>query len=226
MLDVMSGATQFNRWMADTLRPFMAGDVLELGAGIGNLTTLLATGSQRYVATDLDEHLLARLRARVGARPNLTTAVCDITDARDLQPFRESMDTVICLNVLEHLKDDVRALGNIRSCLKPGGRALILVPQGMAVFGSLDEVLEHQRRYAKEELEDKMTAAGFQVDRMLAFNRMTYLGWFFNSRILRKRTLSRVQLRLFDTFVPLWRRLDPWLPWPPTSLIGVGVRES
>jgi 2-polyprenyl-3-methyl-5-hydroxy-6-metoxy-1,4-benzoquinol methylase len=226
MLDAMSSAKRFNQWMADTLLPFISGDVLELGAGIGNLTTLLCSGAGRYVATDLDNQALTRLRARVEHWPNVTTAECDIAKASDFERFRDSMDTVVCLNVLEHVEDDVTALRSIHSCLKPGGRAVILVPQGMQVFGSLDEVLEHLRRYSTAELHAKMTAAGFHVERILKFNRMTYLGWFLNSRILRRRTLSRMQLRVFELLVPVWRRIDRFLPWPPTSIIGIGIRES
>lgn len=225
MLEAMAGATRFNQWMADTLLPYVSGDVLELGAGIGNLTMLLCSAGGRYVATDLDGHALTRLRKRAQHCPGLLTAPCNITRPADFERYRNSMDTVVCLNVLEHVEDDLTALKNIRSCLKPGGRALILVPQGMRVFGSLDEVLEHRRRYSKTEVQNKMEAAGFRIQRMLQFNRMTYPGWFLNSRILQRRTLSMMQLRLFERLVPVWRRIDRFLPWPPTSLIGIGVRE-
>lgn len=225
ILEVMSGAKRFNQWMADTLLPYITGNVLELGAGIGNLSMLLSSRGNGYVATDLDCQALDRLRARVH-RSDLVTAKCDITKPSDFANYRDSMDTVLCLNVLEHIEDDVPALRNIYSCLKPGGRALILVPQGMRVFGSLDEVLEHCRRYSKTELRTKMTTAGFRMERTLEFNRMTYPGWFLNSRILRRRSLSRRQLRLFDALVPLWRRIDRFLPWPSTSIIGIGVRET
>lgn len=226
MLDAMSRAKRFNRWMADTLRPFVKGDTLEIGAGIGNLTTLLSPGECRYVASDMDEKLLQRLRSRVAPRPNLTTVSVDLTRPSDFDLFHRSMDTVLCLNVLEHLDDDLGALRILFSCLRPGGRALVLVPQGRRVFGSLDRVLEHRRRYSEPELQQKMIAAGFRIERMLRFNRMTYPGWFLNSRVLRRRTLSRTQLAIFDLLVPLWRRIDRFLPWPPTSLIAVGLRET
>jgi len=71
-----------------------------------------------------------------------------------------------------------------------------------------------------------MAAAGLRVERMLAFNRITYPAWFLNGRILRRKTLGRVQLKLFDRLVPLWRAIDCLLPWPPTSIIGIGVRDN
>ncbi len=226
MLHQMSGAKRFNRWMADTLLTFVRGDVLELGAGIGNLTVLLCSGHRRYVATDIDNELLRFLQTRVPRQCHLTTASCDLTNPSAFLPFHNGFDTVVCLNTLEHVEDDSSALQNIYSCLRPSGRALILVPQGMGAFGSLDDVLGHRRRYSKLELQSKMAAAGFHLERIWEFNRATYPGWFLNSRILHRRTLSRVQLRLFDFLVPALRGIDRFLPWPSTSLIAIGVREN
>ncbi len=210
--------------MADTLLPYIAGDVLEIGAGIGNLTSMLANRN-RYVAVDISEENLSRLKTRLPHLTNLVTVVGDAANASDLEPFARQIDTVICLNVLEHIQDDGTALRNIYRCLKSGGRALILVPQGMAVFGTLDEMLQHCRRYSNAELQRKMASAGFRIEKTIEFNRITYPGWLLNGRLLRRRHVSRRQLRLFDLAVPLSRRIDRFLPWPATSLIAVGVRD-
>jgi 2-polyprenyl-3-methyl-5-hydroxy-6-metoxy-1,4-benzoquinol methylase len=222
MLVAMSTARRFNRWMAETISPFIVGDVLELGAGMGNLTVLLAEGRPSYTATDTDAQHLSELHSRTTELTNLKIRVCDFSKAEDIAPLLRSADTVICLNVLEHVPDDVAGLRNIRQCLRPGGTAIVLVPQGKNAFGSLDEVLEHKRRYSEKELQEKMQAAGFEVTRMIHFNRATWPGWYLNSRILRKRRLSLFQLRLFDLGVPLWRRVDNRLPWPPTSIMAIG----
>lgn len=226
MLRAMEDARRFNQWMADTIRPFMGDDVLEIGAGIGNLTKLLCPGRTRYVVSDIDSSYLSHLRSQLQNLPNVTTAVCDLQNSGDFEPFRGSMDTLVCLNVLEHIEDDRRGLRNIHASLKPGGRAIVLVPQGAAAFGTIDEVLGHCRRYSQAELEQKMKAAGFRIERMLKFNRVTYPGWILNGRILRRRTLSRLQLHTFDLLVPFWRRIDPFLPWPPTSLIAVAIKAQ
>lgn len=223
MLVAMSRATRFNRWMADVIAPWIGGDVLELGAGIGNLTVMLASGEHRYTATDTDREHLFELNARTDTRPHVELAVCDFSDARNMLNFQQSADTVICLNALEHVENDTASLLNIRQCLRPGGVAIVLVPQGPAAFGSMDEVLEHKRRYTRAELQEKMSTAGFQVKQISDFNRATWPGWYINSRLLRRRTLSHLQLRLFDALVPVFRRIDDKLPWPPTSLIGIGI---
>jgi glycosyltransferase involved in cell wall biosynthesis/ubiquinone/menaquinone biosynthesis C-methylase UbiE len=222
ILDSLAGTKRFNRWMADTVRPLVGRHVLELGAGIGNMTQHLARGRKVYVASDIDEEHLARLRVRFRGRPNLEIRRCDLCDPADFGPLEGSFDSVVCLNVLEHVEDDLGALRNIFSALKPGGRAIILVPQDQRAYGTLDEVLGHYRRYSEAQLRERMEAAGFEVERMLDFNRVTRPGWRFNGQVLKRRSFSRFQLRVFDTLVPLWRRIDRHLPWPAVSVIAIG----
>jgi SAM-dependent methyltransferase len=224
MLGAMEHAPRFNRWMAGTLKPFLGDRVLEIGAGIGNLTRLLCANQACYVVSDIDRYHLAQLKSQLRDRANVSVVSCDLQNSDDFRRFSESMDTAICINVLEHIEDDLRGLCNLHSALVPGGRAIVLVPQGENVYGTMDETLGHYRRYSKETLEVQMSQAGFHVERMIEFNRVTYPGWFLNGRILRRRSVSRVQLWSFDLLVPLWKRVDALLPWPPTSLIAIGIR--
>ena len=222
ILDSLAGTKRFNKWMADTVRPLLGARVLELGAGIGNMTQHLARGRKIYVASDIDQEHMARLRVRFRGRPNLEIRQCDLSDAGDFQPMRGMFDSVVCLNVMEHVEDDLGALRNIFSALRPGGRAVILVPQDQKAFGTLDEVLGHCRRYSEEQLRARMEEAGFEVERVLYFNRVTRPAWRFNGQVLKRRSVGRLQLGIFDVLVPLWRRIDGYFPWPAVSLIAVG----
>lgn len=141
--------------MADTIRPYLGKRTMELGAGIGNLSVQLAKGMRRYLATGIDAEHLSRLRNRLQHRRNCEVHHCDLESAKDFAPFPDSFDSVVCLNVLEHVENDLFGLSNIRSVLAPGGRAVILVPEGMSVYGTLDEVLGHHRRYS-----DQRTSSG------------------------------------------------------------------
>jgi len=226
ILEALSGARNFNRWMADTIRPYAGKRVLEIGAGIGNLTRHLAARRERYIATDIDEEHLARLRVRLQHRPNLEIRRCDLAVAEDFEPLRGAVDSVVCLNVLEHIADDLAGLRRIYSSLEPGGRAIILVPQDQKLFGTLDEALGHYRRYSGPELQARMEQTGFRVERMFEFNRVTRPGWYLNGQLLRRSKISPLQLRAFDGLVWLWRRVDRLLPWAATSLIAVGVKQS
>jgi glycosyltransferase involved in cell wall biosynthesis len=226
MLVAMSGARRFNKWMADTISPWVSGDVIEVGAGIGNLTVLLAPGCRNYLATDTDTEHLSELRSRTAYRRNVQIEICEFSNPIQVAPLRQTADTIVCLNVLEHVAEDRSCLNNIYQCLKPHGKAIILVPQGPSAFGSMDEVLDHKRRYTEADLRQKMLDAGFEVTQVVPFNRATWPGWYLNSRILKRRTLSRFQLAIFDWLVPLWRKIDSRLPWPPTSLIAIGAAKD
>jgi glycosyltransferase involved in cell wall biosynthesis len=226
ILDSLAGTRRFNRWMADTIRPLLGARVLEIGAGIGNMTQHLARSRKLYVATDLDEEHLARLRVRFQNRPNLRCFPCNLVDSAGFAALGERFDSVVCLNVLEHVEDDLQGLRNIRSALEPGGRAIILVPQDQSVYGTLDEVLGHCRRYSAEQLRARMEEAGFRVERVFEFNRITRPGWYLNGRVLKRRDFGGFQLRVFDLLVPVWKRIDSGLPWPAVSVIGVGVNPG
>jgi SAM-dependent methyltransferase len=225
-LHALSGAPRFNAWMADAVRPFLGSCVLEIGAGIGNLTHALVPRRKRYIATDIDGEHLARLHTRFHHRPNLEIRSCNLADSNDFLPLLEQVDTVVCLNVLEHLEDDLAGLRNIYSALRPGGRAVILVPHGQEVFGTLDTALGHWRRYSRDGLRNRIEQVGLEVEHILDFNRISRPAWYVSGRILKRSVLGAGQMRLFDRFVWLWRRLDKVLPWPPTSIIAVASRPQ
>jgi SAM-dependent methyltransferase len=226
ILDALAHTPRFNEWMASTIRPYLGPTVLELGAGIGNLTLRLSKGRKRYIATDIDPEHLGRLHTRFGARPNIAIRRCDLEQPDDFAPLAASVSSVVCLNVLEHVGDDMQGLRNIGTALGPGGRAIVLVPNDPQLYGTLDRVLEHHRRYSKEELASKLEMTGFEVERIIDFNRVTRPGWIINGLILRRVSFGRVQLWFFDRFVWLWRRMDSWLPWGPVSIIAIARKRA
>lgn len=225
ILHAFSYAPKFNAWMADTIRPHLGRRVLEIGAGMGNLTRQLFKGPMHYMATDIDREHLDRLQNRFIGRPNLQTRVYDVTNASDFDTLAEQVDTVVCLNVIEHVVDDLNALRNIHRTIQPGGKAIILVPQGPEIFGTMDKALGHIRRYSQSQLRDVMRQAGFNIECVIEFNRISRPGWYINGRLLKRRKISHLQLRVFDGLVWLWRKIDRRLPWPATSLIVIGVKN-
>jgi len=225
ILDALAQTPCFNRWMAATVEPWAGTRVLEIGAGIGNLSQYLAPRKKRYIASDIDAEHLARLRVRFQNRPNMELVRCDLALPEDFAALEGQSDTVICLNVLEHIADDAVGMRNIASALEPGGRAIVLVPQDQRIYGTLDKVLGHYRRYAEPELRARMEEAGLEVERVLHFNRATRYAWWFNGRVLKRRHFGRLQLWLFDHMVWLWRRVDGVLPWKAVSIIGVARKK-
>jgi len=221
ILDAFAIAPRFNAWMASVIQPLLGDSVLEIGAGMGNLTRHLARRRKRYIASDIDLEHLSRLATRLRHLVQVEVRICDLTVPENFESLRDAVDTVVCLNVLEHVSDDLAALGNMARALRSGGRLIVLVPHGQNLFGSLDEVLGHFRRYSHQQLRQCLSNAGFECEQILNFNRVSRPAWYINSRILRRSRISRLQMSIFDRMVWLWRRLDRWLPWPPTSIIAI-----
>lgn len=212
-------APRFTKWMADTIRPYIGDRVLEIGAGIGNLTLNLIP-RKLYFASDINPLYLRELKKLESTRPYLRTGHLDLV-AGETYPREQKFDTVICLNVLEHVKADHIALANIRDVLRNGGTAIVLVPQGAGLFGTLDRVLGHHRRYAKSEFGALAKSAGFEVKQIFEFNRAGSPAWWLNGRVLRRSTFGLVQIKILNALTPLFRKTDSWLPLPALSLIGI-----
>jgi len=224
-LDALAAAPRFNRWMADTIQPYLGASVMEIGAGIGNITRFLVPRTKRYLASDINPEHLARLSARFQHRPNVEVVPIDLANPECFSRFSKSVDSVVCLNVVEHVENDLVALENIHSVLRPGGRAAILVPHDQRIFGTLDTALGHFRRYSEADLRQKMEQAGLSVEKIIMFNRISLPAWYFSGRVLKRTALNRGQMKLFDRFVWLWRRIDSVLPWNSISLIAIGVKK-
>ena len=220
----LASADRFTGWMADLIRPYLGSRLLEIGSGTGSITRRLVP-RDLYVASEVDPLYLATLRNLTADRPYLATRYTDVTDAASFPDVEGGFDSVVCLNVIEHVDDDVGALRNVRSVLSPGGRAVVLVPSGPWNFGTLDEALGHRRRYTEKGLRELAAHAGLEVTTLLRFNRFSSLPWWVNGRILRRRAAGRVQIGAVDWLTPVFRRIDRFLPLPPLSLIAVLERR-
>jgi SAM-dependent methyltransferase len=205
--------------MADVIRPYVGEKVLEIGAGTGNLTVQLIP-RRLYWASDINPLYLTYLENVGLNRPYMRVGYTD-GEKGESYPKEQKFDTVICLNVVEHLADDLTALNNIRGVLEDGGRAIVLVPCGPWLFGSLDEVLGHHRRYTRKQLMELAEKAGFHLENVLEFNRIGVIAWWLNGRLLRRRTFGLWQIKILNLLTPLFRALDNFLPLPPLSLIAV-----
>jgi len=216
----MARAPRYNAWMADLIRPWCGRTVLEIGSGTGNLTRQLVPRDQ-YVASDINPLYLASLRALTADRPYLDVTATDVTRGESFPHLPGGFQTAVCLNVVEHVDDDVGALRNMRDVLAPDGRVVLLVPQGPEVFGTLDEVLGHKRRYTRASLQALATAAGFRVKELLELNRLGRVAWWLNGQVLKRRHFGRFQILTLNALVPLLRRFDRALPWDALSLVAL-----
>lgn len=224
MLIELERTRRFILWMGETLRPFIGDRVLEIGAGIGNFTNQFIP-RDLYIASDINPNYLHYLRSYSFGKPYLRVMEINVQDPEALLGLEEQFDTVIMLNVLEHLNDDGQALANLRSAIQPGGRAIVLVSQNPGLYGTLDEALGHRLRYTRPEFERVLTQAGFRIEKMFDFNRFSAPLWWINGKILCRRKFSRVQLKAIDVMMPVLKHLDCLLPWSGVSLVAIAVKD-
>jgi len=224
ILHSLSRARKFSGWMSDAIRPWVGRAVLEIGAGIGNLTLHLVP-RDLYRATDINPDYLDYLANFALGKPYFEVGALHAEVAADFAPLAERFDTVVCLNVLEHLDEPVRTLENFHRALAPGGRAIVLVPAVPSRYNTLDRALGHRLRYTPQRLRQVVTQAGFEVERLFDFNRAGVPGWRVNGW-LRRTTFSRVQLKAYNSMVWLNRHLDRVLPWPGLSLVVIARKPG
>lgn len=212
ILEAISNADRFNRWMYDTIRPFVKGPLIEIGSGIGNLSALLLNSGLEIRLTDIRPAYCQRLAERFTSSTGLTgIEVMDIADPAFASRHSARLGyyrTALALNVIEHIGDDRLALRNCRSLLRKGGRLIVLVPSYPSLYNRFDEVLGHCRRYTMSSLGEALRESGFKIVHKQHFNLAGIPGWYLNGSILGSNTIPSLQLRIFDRLVPLFRQMD------------------
>ncbi len=226
LLNNMTGTPQYLSWMARLLRPHVGDAVLEVGAGIGNITGRLMGRRLQYIAAERDPLYVHALRNRFLRTPNVIVRQLDPEAPGAFRGLEDAFDTAICVNVLEHAQRPEQLLRGLHDALLPGGNVLVLVPQGPALFTGLDRTLGHKRRFSERDLRDVLSAAGFSVKSVHQLNKIGAPAWWISGKVFHRRRISKVTLKLFDKTVWFWRRIDGLLPWRGLSLVAVAAKES
>jgi SAM-dependent methyltransferase len=226
-LEIMTQATNYRNWMYRQIAPYVGARILEIGAGIGNFTEFFQD-RELVVPSDNFPACIGYLERRFANRANVQPLLFDIAAEHPPELTSNGFDTVVCLNVLEHIEDDERALHRMWNALAPEGRLVLLVPACQFIYGTVDRSLGHYRRYSRRNLVPKMRSAGFHVETCFSMNLLGIAGWFLNNRVLRRRQESRDQVMLFDRLiVPVVERMERVVA-PPIgmSLIAIGRKRQ
>lgn len=210
----MARAKNYFAWQQCLVIRELGRRVVEVGSGLGNFTEKLLDRDV-VIAVDAEPGCTARLKQRYPDRKNLLVFTCDAGSPAFAHLAAFEPDSCVCLNVLEHIQDDLGALRAMASLLKAGGVIVLLVPAFQALYGPIDRNLGHCRRYTRQSLQRLAEVAGLRVRKAHYMNAFGFLGWWLNARVLRRETQSEGQIGFFDRYlVPVLSRLEDWVHPP------------
>jgi SAM-dependent methyltransferase len=225
----LEAARNYHRWNFAWIEPHVRGRILDVGGGTGNHLAFLRDAE--IVSIDLSREAVEELRAKHSDLPNWSFEVGDITDAALIDRLGPaSFDTVLSCNVFEHIPDDALAFEHAARLLKPGGRLVLLLPAHQRLYGSMDQLAGHFRRYSRESAAARLAEAGLQQIELRYVNVVGALGWFVNNRLVAHKDLSAPainrQIRMFDRMlIPVLMRLEGHRAMPfGQSLVCVGSK--
>lgn len=211
-LEAFAAAKRFNRWMFDAIKIHCSGKILEIGSGIGNLSVYLLEKAESLTVSDMNKNYCSVLEQRLGHNKHVQGIYQVDLSVIDFEqryaPLLGKFDTVVALNVIEHIKDDGAAVRNCKKLLNENGRIVILVPAFQWLYNSLDSELKHFRRYTKKTLSMLLTGEGYTINTSRYFNIPGIPGWWISGTLLRRKIISRSQLSVYNSLVPLFRLLD------------------
>jgi SAM-dependent methyltransferase len=217
-LEAMSFAERYHQWVLDEFRQYLHGEVVEVGAGSGNFTSLLAEVEiERLVSFEPSANMFQHLLECV-ERYEHVEAINGFFN-RESGDHQSRYDAVTYINVLEHIEDDLAELQFVREALKPGGSVCIFVPALSWLYSDLDREVGHFRRYHKKNLVNLVKDAGFEVVRAKYFDMLGILPWYIVF-VLMKQKISGSNVSLYDKYaVPAVR----WLESIVTPPVGKNI---
>jgi SAM-dependent methyltransferase len=214
--------THFNNWIYKEIFPGLKGDILEVGSGIGTFSQKIIRDVQHshITLTDISLPYVKKLEERfsksndgnnnnINNNNNISICKLDLNCKADYEKIGyEKFDSIIAINVLEHVEDDIFALQQLYKMLKSEGILIILVPCHKFLYNVIDTNVGHFRRYTKKDLELKIRKTRFSIERMFYFNMLGIIGWYINGNIAKNPKINSSASKLFDRIVPLLKYME------------------
>jgi len=220
--EALKEAVNYRRSLIEEFSPYLEGDILEVGAGIGQFTVelLLVPNVRSVHAIEPDPRFYSKLLAQ-----NLKIQATLGTVA-DLDPSLKC-DAIVSVNVLEHIKNHADELNRYHACMKKGGRLCLFVPACPSIHAPIDANFGHYRRYTRGELRDLLQGAGFRIVKLVYFNSLGFFAWWFNFCVLKKTSFEVGKVRLYDRRIfPLVHALESRCLRPPIGQSLLAICEA
>lgn len=223
-LILLKNANRYQEWIYSLIAPYLGKRILEVGAGIGSYTNRLL-GREFIVATDISDYYVSQMAKRFANRSEVSTQVFDVCNISEKQKalfISQRFDSIMLINVLEHIEKDLKSLMDLKDFLNTAGRLVIVAPAMQFLYGSLDQAYCHRRRYLRRDFEHMSAPLKMSLEVCRYFNFFGMYGWYMNAKLCKKNYLSRRQVIFFDKLVPLLQRLEK-IFLPPAGLSIVAV---
>jgi SAM-dependent methyltransferase len=226
-LEIFALANRWKSYVALKLKPYIQGDVAEVGAGLGSTTRALCDPATlgEWLCLEPDEKMagtLDGLRA-AGKLPRRCRVRCGVL--KDLSS-EQKFDTIIYADVLEHIEYDQIEINEAASRLRDRGRLIILCPAHQHLFNQFDLNIGHYRRYDKKDFK-KLNVHEAEIETLFYLDSVGYLASLANKILLRQRMPTKRQIIFWDrVMVTCSQRVDPILRWRAgKSIVGVWKKE-
>ncbi len=209
----IDAADNFTNWMYDEIKPYLGGNILELGSGIGTYSEKVVKDFDKsiVVVSDVDQEYIKILENKFQSNKKVFVKNIDLSKQEYFNDINCKINSVFALNVLEHIEDDVKALKVIYNLLETGGKLVILVPAHTFLFNCIDQAIGHYRRYSKEVVMNKVKQTKFKIVKMFYFNFAAMLGWYVNGNVLKKPVLNEGAVGLFNKIVPILKIVEKYI---------------
>jgi SAM-dependent methyltransferase len=219
--DALGHAKNYRRWICDIFSPYLGETTLEVGAGIGQNSKVLAeVGAEKLICIEPDKSYLTRLKQNAKNATIIHGTIKDIPPT--LMP-----DSIVSINVLEHIEKDSKELKNYAKVLSPkNGYLCILVPARMEIYSEIDKLFGHYRRYNKQELSAKLTENNFSIQKIYYSNFLGYITWLATFKFGGKLSFTPSQVKLYDRIaIPIIKIIESSVK-PPVGQSIIAIAQA
>jgi SAM-dependent methyltransferase len=218
-LEAIAEGKNYYHWILGRFAPYLGRHVVEVGGGIGTFSEYILSldGVEDLVVIEPAGNMYPVLAERFRNNMRVKTVNAYLGDMH----VARIADSLVAVNVIEHVEDDEQFLKQAANTVIPGGHLLLFVPAIPAIYGTLDKAFDHFRRYSKSALRRVVERAGWEVTEVSYVNFVGILPWFIAGKILRRKTIGSRQMRIFDRVViPVMSRIESkWKPVVGQSLL-------
>jgi ubiquinone/menaquinone biosynthesis C-methylase UbiE len=219
-------AVNWKRYFARHIQPFIGHEVLEVGSGIGGTTSLLNDGTASlWVLLEPDAQMNSLLQQKI--KEGILPANCQTTGGSIHQFYTaHGFDTIIYIDVLEHIEDDRKEIDRVSELLKPNGHLIVLSPAFQFLYSPFDKAIGHYRRYNKRSLKAVLNEK-LKQRKLIYLDSMGYFASVTNKLFLKQAMPTEAQVRFWDDWlIPLSRIADPLFMYAfGKSIIGIWQKK-